>query len=39
MSPEERILTNDNSIRTILDLRNALKKRETLRQIREKNQS
>jgi len=29
MSPEERILSNDNSIRMILDLRNAFKKRET----------
>ena len=29
MSPEERILTNDNSIRAILDLRNAFEKRET----------
>ena len=29
MSPEERILTNDNSIRAILDLRNAFEKNET----------
>jgi len=29
MSPEERILTNDNSIRAILDLRNAFEKKET----------
>ncbi len=29
MSPEERILTNDNSIRTISDLRNAFQKRES----------
>lgn len=29
MSPEERILTNDNSIRAILDLRNAFQKKES----------
>jgi hypothetical protein len=29
MSPEERIQTNDNSIRAILDLRDAFKKRES----------
>ena len=28
MSPEDRILTNDNAIGAILDLRNAFKKRE-----------
>ena len=28
MSPEERIQTNDNSIRAILDLRDAFKKKE-----------
>jgi hypothetical protein len=29
MSPEERIQTNDNSIRAILDLRDAFKKKES----------
>ena len=29
MSPEERILTNDNSIRTISDLKDAFQKRES----------
>ena len=29
MSPEERILTNDNSIRAIMDLRNAFREKET----------
>ena len=29
VSPEERIQTNDNSIRAILDLRDAFKKRES----------
>jgi hypothetical protein len=29
MSPEERIKTNDNSIRAILDLRDAFRKKES----------
>jgi len=40
MSPDERLLANDNMVRTILELRNAYKQRlkvleETLRQVNE----
>jgi hypothetical protein len=40
MSPDERLLANDNMVRTIIELRNAYKQRlvvleETLRQVNE----
>ena len=37
MSPDERLLANDNMVRTILELRNAYKQRETNRIGSERN--